>query len=134
MNKDFDTWNTVKRVLDLVNNKFFFQEGEVWWCAIGINVGVEIDGKNKMFERPVLIIKKINLQSCIIAPLTNTPKDTIFVYPLRTLQSYVSISQIKVVSNKRLLRKECRISIQEFAQIIIRIKYIFTFYNETTTR
>jgi mRNA-degrading endonuclease toxin of MazEF toxin-antitoxin module len=133
MDKNFNDWNTLKKELDVSNNKLFFDEGEIWWCSVGVNIGVEMNGKNGMYERPVLIIKKINLQSAIIAPLTNTFRNNLFIYQLKTIQSSVTISQIKTVSNKRFLRKECRISINEFAQIIIRIKYLFTSYNETTT-
>ena len=37
-----------------------FKEGELWWCSIGINVGVEIFGKGPDAVRPVVIFKKIN--------------------------------------------------------------------------
>lgn len=31
-----------------------FSEGQIWWAALGKNVGVEINGKNKDFSRPVV--------------------------------------------------------------------------------
>ena len=34
-----------------------FKEGEVWWCYWGENVGIEINGKNDQFTRPVFILK-----------------------------------------------------------------------------
>ena len=30
-------------------------DGEVWWVAVGENVGVEINGKSEYFSRPVLV-------------------------------------------------------------------------------
>ena len=129
--KNFDEWNIVKKEIDSFNEGPFFSEGEIWWCSVGVNVDVEIDGKNDYFERPVLILKKINLRSAIILPLTNTYRNNAYVYRLRTMQSSVVISQIKSVSHTRLLRKICRISFEEYAHIIIRLKYILTFQNET---
>ena len=35
-------------------------EGEVWWTAVGENVGVEITGKSGYFSRPVLVFKKLS--------------------------------------------------------------------------
>ena len=48
--KRFEEWfelkesHTTGRVPDT-------REGEVWWCAVGENVGVEINGKSKTFAR-----------------------------------------------------------------------------------
>ncbi len=47
------------------------KEGEVWWAAVGENVGVEIDGKNEKFSRPVLILKKHSNLFFTAIPLTS---------------------------------------------------------------
>ena len=41
--KQFEQWIGVKS--DLHNSGIFrdIKEGEVWWCSMGVNVGVEID-------------------------------------------------------------------------------------------
>ena len=101
------------------------------WCSIGVNIDIEIDGKNNHFERPVVVIKKINLQSALVAPLTSSPKDNPYVYPLKTIISYVSLSQIRTISNKRLLRRVVKITTDEYAHIIIRLKYILGSIDET---
>lgn len=36
----------------------YFREKEIWWAALGKNVGYETDGKHELFERPVLILNK----------------------------------------------------------------------------
>ncbi len=43
MEKDFDKWNNQKKIINLRSNNtdFFYHEREVWWCAIGVNVGFE---------------------------------------------------------------------------------------------
>jgi len=52
---------TDKKILP---DDFFFLEGEVWWTALGVNIGHEIDGKNEFCERPVVILKKIDKIYC----------------------------------------------------------------------
>ncbi len=108
--KDFDGWNKRKKEINSLERGPFFYEGEIWWSSYGINVGTEMDGKNDLFERPILIIKKINEERMLAVPLT-----------------YVSLSQIREIDSKRLIRCDGRISLKEYAHIIIRIKYLFTF-------
>ena len=51
----------------------YFREKEVWWAALGKNVGFEVDGKHELFERPVLIVKKIfqRYMFCFTVDYTN---------------------------------------------------------------
>ena len=61
----------------LDNNKRsppLFKEREIWWCYIGENIGEEISGKNSGFERPVLVLRKLNMFTFIGLPLTRTLK------------------------------------------------------------
>jgi hypothetical protein len=70
--KHFLEWIGVKQKLDthdytppLVN------EGDIWWCAIGENIGVETSGKGRNFTRPVIIIKKFGRLAFFGIPLTS---------------------------------------------------------------
>lgn len=132
--KDFDNWNRRKKKINEAMPIVYFYEREIWWISMGTNVGVEIDGKNSFFERPVLIIKKINKDLAWILPITSSGKENPYMYYLQVMDSFISISQFKCISTKRLLRKEGIISINEFAQIIIRILFLLTTHNETTTQ
>ncbi len=62
MQKDFDSWSKYKKKINSTSddNIAYFYERELWWCALGINIGFEQDGKNKHHERPVLILRKFN--------------------------------------------------------------------------
>lgn len=51
-----------------------FKEGEVWWCHMGENVGIEVNGKSQLFTRPVLIFKKYDRYSFLGLPLTTKVK------------------------------------------------------------
>lgn len=56
--KKFDEWIELEEKLHDINHLRAIHEGEVWWCAMGENIGIEINGKNEVFSRPVLIFKK----------------------------------------------------------------------------
>jgi mRNA interferase MazF len=65
MKKDFRKWHFRKKLVHESKNIPYFYEREIWWCSIGLNVGYEQDGKNDNFERPVLVLKKIQ-QVCLM--------------------------------------------------------------------
>jgi mRNA interferase MazF len=126
MQKDFDSWNKEKKQ---VNDKdlgydFFYHVREVWWCALGLNVGVETDGKHRNFERPVLVIRKFNKEQFWGVPLTSNEKTGEFYQKIKHEgnTSWAVLSQIKVLSTKRLLRKIGRISEDEFQTIRARLR------------
>ncbi len=56
--KCFGDWIDLKSKLHYMGVSHEFREGDVWWCAVGENVGIEINGKNQEFSRPVLVLKK----------------------------------------------------------------------------
>lgn len=69
--KNYKQWMSKKSV---INNKGVirsFREGDVWWGAIGENVGVEIDGKSKRYSRPIVILKKHSRLLFMAVPLTS---------------------------------------------------------------
>ncbi len=50
--KDFDGWNSSKKLVDISDRQVFGYPREVWWCSLGVNIGAEVDGKNEEdFER-----------------------------------------------------------------------------------
>ena len=125
MLKDFDKWNNEKKEVDkkVVNKDLFFYPREIWWCSAGLNIGVEVNGKNENFERPILIIKKFNADMIWALPLTTKEKNNIYHYKLEQeiVNSWVILSQIKTISTKRLLRKVGSISELNFSEVILRV-------------
>lgn len=118
--KDFDIWNNHKKLIESTDHtQIVFSEREVWWAALGNNIGDEEDGKNELFERPVLILRKFSVHTCLILPLTSQGKDSLpFYYKLPSQEmSYVILSQIRLISSKRLLRKMYRVGRGEFSKI-----------------
>ena len=121
--KDFDSWNEQAKLLNQNVFKEYFHEREIWWCALGVNIGSEQDGKNDSFERPVLIIKKISSDLLLIAPLTT--KISTDNYRIATDSAgqpgQILLSHFRTVSSKRLLRRICRIKLATFQKVIIRL-------------
>ena len=119
MSKDFNRWNKKKKTLNEEEFNGFVHEREVWWCALGVNVGVEADGKHENFERPVLILKKFNRDSVLVVPLTSRAKPNPYQWPFSHRgELYAAvISQIRLISTKRLLRRMYRMSGSGFDDI-----------------
>ncbi len=123
--KDFDSWNIEKQQLERITpDSLIFHEREIWWCSIGVNLGDEQDGKNDLFERPVLVLKKFNRKLAWVLPMTTKLKTGIYYESLYYQgQSYVVIlSQLRLVSVKRFRRFIRKISPQQFLIIQQRIK------------
>ena len=75
MQKDFDGWNKTKKSLNSKPKSTNAYARELWWCALGTNIGAEADGKNNNFERPVLIIKIYNKETLLVLPVTSKEKE-----------------------------------------------------------
>ncbi|MDB5265939.1 MAG: hypothetical protein JWM39_652 [Parcubacteria group bacterium] len=117
--KDFDTWNESKKLLDTQAGTRFTHAREVWWCSLGVNIGAEIDGKNENFERPVVIMKVYNRDMVLVLPLTSKKNDNRFHCSIRVGDriSWAKLTQIQVISTKRLLRKIDMVNETDFKKL-----------------
>ncbi|MBU1164563.1 type II toxin-antitoxin system PemK/MazF family toxin [Patescibacteria group bacterium] len=106
-------WTKLKiRIISNKDISFYFYEREIWWASLGCNIGFEEDGKNRNFERPVLIWKKFNKDMLWAIPLTTKQKEGKFFYTfVENDKSYTLIwPQLRLISSKRLIRKMTKIS------------------------
>ncbi len=119
--KDFQGWREKKEALHLKSDTSvpYFNERELWRCALGVNIGFEQDGKNEHFERPVLILRKFNRYLFLALPQTSQPKQGRFFYKVirETREYFLVLSQIRVMSSKRLLRKLGMVSEEDFTRV-----------------
>ena len=90
-------------------------------------MGSEEDGKNHLYERPVLIVKVFNKNICRVIPLTSNEKDDNYHVSVSYLdrKGSVILSQMKTISVKRLSRKMCRLDKKQFAKIMEKLKESF---------
>lgn len=108
MYKDFDVWNGHKKKIHIRADAPFCHERELWWCALGINIGFEQDGSGDEYRRPVLILKGLSKRTCFAIPLTTAVESHILrpsVGLVDGKEARALISQIRVIDTKRLVRK-----------------------------
>lgn len=123
----FDKWNTRKQEIDHFVVPPLFNEGEVWHCHMGINVGFETDGKEISFLRPVFILKKFNKHTFWAVPLTHTGKSSIYYHQLRDNSlGYINLSQLRLMDTKRLLRRKIRIISDEVLEIKEKVRKLIS--------
>jgi len=118
--KDFDSWNKEKKSLETTGHDILaFHEREIWWCSIGINLGDEQDGKNELFERPILVLKKFNNKVAWVLPMSTKSKEGIYYHNLEHEGQVftVILSQLRLISVKRFRRFVRKISPHQFALI-----------------
>ncbi len=56
--KNLENWHILKNELNKKEHSIFVNEREICYTSIGENIGFEQNGKNELFERPVLVLKK----------------------------------------------------------------------------
>ena len=121
MQKDFDAWNFHKKEIDLVSIDGMYRERQIWWCALGLNVGSEDNGKNEYFERPVLIFRRFGEDTSWTIPISSQKcrKDSRYQCSIlvQGIERSARLHQLRLISNKRLLRFIDYISLDEFTNI-----------------
>ena len=73
--KIFVAWTKIKVMVHLSEREIYPKIKEIWWASLGQNIGVEINGKNENFERPVAVIKVFNRFGVLVAPISSTVKE-----------------------------------------------------------
>ena len=128
MSKDYQNWHKLKTNIENLEKEILFREQEVWWCSLGENIGFEEDGKNEKYERPVLVFRKFHKGMFFGFPLTSKEKDNKFHFKLvlnipnedgilQEKVSYVILSQLRLFSSKRMIRRIVHINDNLFKEI-----------------
>jgi mRNA interferase MazF len=128
MNKKFFEWIRLKEEIhNLGAIPPLLQEGEIWWCSFGENVGVEINGKNAPFSRPVFIYKKLSRQGFMGIPLTSQPKSGSWYvnFDFRNKAQTACLSQARTMSTSRLLSRMGRLDDRDAEKIKIGFKELY---------
>ncbi|HEY8033247.1 MAG TPA: type II toxin-antitoxin system PemK/MazF family toxin [Methylocella sp.] len=121
MEKDFDRWNEIKKNVHRREEPIRLHKREIWWCSLGVNVGSEQDGVGDNYERPILVVKNFNNNVLWAVPLTRTFKPNRFYFRLDDDgggESAVVLSQLRLVSSKRLVRKIRTLDEHQFRGIV----------------
>ncbi len=107
MEKDFTDWHLLKSNLHSQSQAPTFQQREIWWCSIGLNIGYEADGKSELFSRPVLIVRKFNRHIFLGVPLTTKIKQNPYYHctQFKGREQCVMLAQLRLLEGRRLTRK-----------------------------
>ncbi|OHA18923.1 MAG: hypothetical protein A3C08_02520 [Candidatus Taylorbacteria bacterium RIFCSPHIGHO2_02_FULL_47_18] len=125
MQKDFDVWNKRKKIIDGEKRNPDFHEREIWWCAIGVNVGSEQHSQTSDYSRPVVIVKKFTRDVFWAIPLTTKIKDGIpfrIRFTLEDMINDILVLQMRIFDSKRLIRKVGVMPKEDFVALINYIK------------
>lgn len=118
--KDFDLWNLQKKEIHKSGKSKLYHSRDIWWCSLGINIGFEQDGTREEKSRPVLILKGLSKNTCLVVPLTTSIKQHFMRVSLGEIDgknSTAIISQIRVIDTKRLFRKIKELDKEKFEEI-----------------
>ncbi len=119
MEKDFDAWNAKKKTLDTNKRDLLFKEGEIWWCSLGVNVGEEVYGKGQDFRRPVVVLRKLSHNSCIVMPTSTQKREGSWYHYLHVQNKdrWVLMHQVRFISANRLYIRESALSEDELNEL-----------------
>lgn len=124
--KDFDGWQLLKKQIHAEEKVPTVRQREIWWCSIGVNIGVEQDGKNALYERPVLIIRKFNHRHFMGVPLTTQLKDFPFRHTIhyrneaegKVREGQALLSQMRSYDAMRLTRQVAKLGHKQFNELL----------------
>ena len=93
--------------------------GDVWWVAVGENVGVEINGKSGYFSRPVIVFKKLSHLGFMGIPMTTQEHGGSWYagFKFQGKIVYAVLSQARVFSTARLYNRIGQIAEDDFDKI-----------------
>ena len=104
MIKRFEEWITQKKHLHEIKKPPMFNEGDIWWCAFGENVDIEVNGKGDVFTRPVFIYKKLSRNGFLGIPMTTQIRNGTWYVEISFAgtQQCANLAQCRVLASKRL--------------------------------
>ncbi|MDR0979556.1 MAG: histidine phosphatase family protein [Candidatus Nomurabacteria bacterium] len=116
--RGINLWTPEKVHIATEKSAPIFSEREIWWCEIGENIGIEMNGKGERFQRPVLVFRKFGQKFFLGIPLTSQAKTGNYYLEINPVgnaeQSILSLTQIKALGAERLVRPIGKIGESEY--------------------
>lgn len=125
--KDFTGWIKLKENIHKIGRIRSFREGEIWWAAMGENVGIEINGKNDVFSRPVLVFRKFGPEGFLGIPLSSQIHNGIWYsnFSHNGIAECALLSQIRVLSVSRLYKRIGKVTKEDYEKIAAGLKKLY---------
>lgn len=126
MKKDFDEWNTKKKHIEMLQENNLFRTGEIWWCSIGLNIKTESCGKGGDYQRPVLVLKKLSVESFIGIPISTQQKTGSWFIDITMNgeKRWVLLYQIRMFSTNRFQRRLAVLNEMDFNKVKEKLKLL----------
>ncbi len=118
--KKFLEWIGLKEQLDNQGHlPPLVSRGDIWWASVGENVGSEINGKNKLFSRPVIIFKKLAHGFYFVIPTTTQVKSGTWYVKFRQKEKEMvaCLHQARAIDHRRLSSKLGTLDDKDFARV-----------------
>ena len=119
--RTFIDWAKLKVKIHFSADKEIYPKPrEIWVVSIDQNIGVEINGKNNDFARPVLIVKVFNRFGVLVVPISSTIVDDKYCIKFineNGKENIIKMSQLRAISTKRFLRKVWDLKIEDFDKV-----------------
>jgi mRNA interferase MazF len=93
--------------------------GDIWWASIGENVGSEINGKSRLFSRPVIVFKKLAHGFYFVIPTTTKLKVGSWYVAFRQADRdmVASLHQARAIDHRRLSTKLGQLDDSDFDRV-----------------
>ncbi len=118
--KTFISWTKLKVKIHLSEPKVYPKVKGIWWVSLGQNIGVETNGKNDKFERPVIVIKVFNNFGMLVVPISSNVKKGKYFIEFTNNEgerNIINMSQIRSISSKRFIRYVGELSAEDFEKV-----------------
>lgn len=118
--KRFLEWITKKEKLhDAAHRPPLVSESEIWWASVGENIGSEINGKSRLFSRPVVIFKKLAHGFYLVVPTTTQTKTGSWFVPFRQGDTDMTacLHQVRSIDYRRLSSRLGKLDDHDFSRI-----------------
>lgn len=128
MNKKFSEWIDVKEKLHEKNmNVPYVNQGDIWWASVGENIGQEVNGKNKEFSRPIIILKKLAFGFYFVIPVTTRPKYGTWYVPFyyNKRSMIACLHQSRAMDYRRLWSRMGELDSDDFSRIKAGFKRLY---------
>ncbi len=137
MDEGFQEWHKLKISLNERGSVVRPKRRQVWWCAVGLNVGQE-QSCGEGFQRPVLVLRVFGSIFWGLPITSSDPNGTKEMNPLfhkidgityltengeeKTLHGFVALHQIRAYDSRRLMRKILKMDIKLFDVILTKVR------------
>lgn len=118
--KEFLKWIGLKEKLHNQEHRPpLISRGDIWWASVGENVGSEINGKNKLFSRPIIIFKKLAHGFYFVVPTTTKIKAGTWYVKFRQQEKEMvaCLHQARAIDYRRLSSKLGTLDDEDFLRI-----------------